>query len=319
MWQAVGVSSWGQLKKKIPQSHTLAYYHTCRSIWPDQCRSAQAILSDKAALLALADPSWRSPYLNFKKHCIPDTVPIWWYKALEGDGLVLKPIGGSRSRGVVHFYIDDEYLQCDGLFNSIYSRIYLGSGGNTPILYPCALFEYWQQLNHSKEEALAMPFIRHSYLLPFSRPSAVMRVITRKDTLESDPYVQIAWLRVPLNSNQKSDLQFDACINLHGYTLPFIIQDLSNDQLLQLSIWEKALAQNCFFAVYECLNLSIAMHSLLPPIDQVAWEWIPTDPKPLLIEGNNCFGILVRQLFQEIEETMPTTCRIFPYRHLNGT
>jgi len=35
------------------------------------------------------------------------------------------------------------------------------------------------------------------------------------------------------------------------------------------------------------------MHQLLPAIDQVAWDWIPASPEPLLLEGNGGFGLLV--------------------------
>jgi hypothetical protein len=42
------------------------------------------------------------------------------------------------------------------------------------------------------------------------------------------------------------------------------------------------------------------MHALLPPIDQVAWDWIPADPEPLLLEGNGGFGLLVPQLWEHL-------------------
>jgi hypothetical protein len=35
-------------------------------------------------------------------------------------------------------------------------------------------------------------------------------------------------------------------------------------------------------------------------IDQVAWDWIPADPHPLLLEGNGGFGLLVPQLLQAL-------------------
>ena len=42
------------------------------------------------------------------------------------------------------------------------------------------------------------------------------------------------------------------------------------------------------------------MHQLLPAIDQVAWDWIPASPEPLLLEGNGGFGLLVPQLFAQL-------------------
>ena len=46
------------------------------------------------------------------------------------------------------------------------------------------------------------------------------------------------------------------------------------------------------------------MHALLPPIDQVAWDWIPAQPAPLLLEGNGGFGLLVPQLFQHLQKSI---------------
>ena len=42
------------------------------------------------------------------------------------------------------------------------------------------------------------------------------------------------------------------------------------------------------------------MHQRLPAIDQVAWDWIPASPHPLLLEGNGGFGLLVPQLFAQL-------------------
>ena len=49
-----------------------------------------------------------------------------------------------------------------------------------------------------------------------------------------------------------------------------------------------------------CLEASMALHQALPPIDAVAWDWIPAAPQPLLLEGNGGFGLLVPQLWQEL-------------------
>ena len=43
------------------------------------------------------------------------------------------------------------------------------------------------------------------------------------------------------------------------------------------------------------------MHQRLPPIDQVAWEWIPSEPEVQLIEGNFCFGLMVPQMFKVMQ------------------
>jgi hypothetical protein len=44
------------------------------------------------------------------------------------------------------------------------------------------------------------------------------------------------------------------------------------------------------------------MHQRLPPIDQVAWEWIPSEPEVKLIEGNSGFGLMVPQMFKVMQQ-----------------
>jgi len=48
------------------------------------------------------------------------------------------------------------------------------------------------------------------------------------------------------------------------------------------------------------------MHACLPSIDQVAWDWVPASPQPVLLEGNGGFGLLVPQLFADRRLDQPS-------------
>ena len=47
---------------------------------------------------------------------------------------------------------------------------------------------------------------------------------------------------------------------------------------------------------------SIIMHSLLPPINEVAWDWIQTDSKIYLLEGNSDFSFFPLKYFQTVKK-----------------
>jgi hypothetical protein len=64
----------------------------------------------------------------------------------------------------------------------------------------------------------------------------------------------------------------------------------------------KDAALRSILSVVACLEASLAIHQTLPPIDAVAWDWIPAAPDPLLLEGNSGFGMLVPQLWDHLDE-----------------
>ena len=56
------------------------------------------------------------------------------------------------------------------------------------------------------------------------------------------------------------------------------------------------LYQNSVFK--KCIEASIEMHKKIPPIDKVAWDWIPKKNEPTLLEGNSNFSLLIPQAFE---------------------
>jgi len=92
-----------------------------------------------------------------------------------------------------------------------------------------------------------------------------------------------------------------AFIDLQGRLLPLADARLTEIQRQALEPWQ-ALAARHPPELVACLEASIAMHQTLPPIDAVAWDWIPAAPHPLLLEGNSGFGMLVPQLWEHLDD-----------------
>lgn len=299
LWQSLGITTWDPLSQKIPESHCGAAHAARRAHWPDQCILAGAVLSNKAALLELADPAWRSPFLTLDTNDPPEP-PDWWHQALTGPGLVLKPLQGNAGRGVVRFSLDGELLLTEALGQSI--KELREARAAMSAFSPPWLLEHWQQSIGSQEKALAMPFLQQGPSFPTSHTAAVVRVITEQAMPDAPIRVQIAWVRIPLPKSQEGLYAPQALIDLQGQVLPRPLLKLNTEQQQQQDHWQSLLAQGPIAALERCLELSIAMHQRLPPIDQVAWEWIPSEPEVQLIEGNSGFGLMMPQMFKVMQQ-----------------
>jgi hypothetical protein len=122
----------------------------------------------------------------------------------------------------------------------------------------------------------------------------VVRVITARPSPEGPVAVRQAWLEVPLCEGAV------AFISADGVSLPNPGQPLTAAQQDALARWTQQLQNGAPLCVRACLEAAAAMHQRLPAIDQVAWDWIPASPEPLLLEGNGGFGLLVPQLFAQL-------------------
>jgi hypothetical protein len=76
---------------------------------------------------------------------------------------------------------------------------------------------------------------------------------------------------------------------------------LTPEQQAALEDWQQRLRAGPPPCLAACLEAATALHGLLPTIDRVAWDWIPADPQPQLLEGNGGFGLLVPQLLQALD------------------
>jgi len=304
-WQAVGVGRWAELGTRLPDSHCGAFHSQRRLGWPQRCRPALGLLADKAALLEHTPPRWRSPCLALPPGDGSTAPPAWWNAALHGPGLVLKPLSGNACRGVVRFRCRQGQLQVQGLFRPLPP----GAASNLPLdgaagsVTPAALHLHWQELLGGSEPAIAMPYLRQAASLPPTDPAVVVRVITHRASPTAAPSVRHAWLEVPLPAGasepgQQGPLAF---IDLQGRLLPLADDRLTEVQRQALEPWQ-ALAARHPPELVACLEASIAMHRNLPPIDAVAWDWIPAAPHPLLLEGNSGFGMLVPQLWEHLDD-----------------
>ena len=310
-WWAAGVRTWPELARHRSNSLAWAVHAQRRQGWPEQCQAALWLLQDKGALLAITPDPWRAPFLVLDP-AFPQPAPLqpaWWERALEGPGVVLKPLRGHGGRAVIRFRFTAMGLERQPLFCRLPTALPPPEALPRPEDLPCPepatpppppplppspppppgqLLAHWQRLCRTEEAALAAPYLAHSGTLPAADPSVVVRVITARASPQAPITAGLAWLEVPLEGAV-------AYLTLEGRSLPGAAP-LSPLQREGLQPWQASLKGGAPPCVGACLTAALRMHALLPPIDQVAWDWIPAEPHPLLLEGNGSFGLLVPQL-----------------------
>lgn len=298
-WWAVGVRDWRELSRHRSNSLAWAVHAQRRRSWPGQCRAALALLHDKAALLTTAPAPWRAPFLRLdpSRQDASLAPPAWWQEALEGPGVVLKPLHGHGGRAVVRFRFTASGLEEQPLFGRLPHAFPTAKAAMPPP--PRQLLAHWQRLFRTRESALASPYLAHSRTLPVTDPSVVVRLITARASPRAPIAVRLAWLEVPLEEGAVAFLTLD------GRSLPPAGAPLSLPQRQELQRWQALLTPGVPSCVAACLRAAVRMHAGLPPIDQVAWDWIPADPHPLLLEGNGGFALLLPQLFERLNLDPP--------------
>lgn len=314
-WACLGVRSWRELSRQSSDSLAWAIHAQRRQSWPAQCLNALQLLSDKAALLACAPQHWRAPSLLLDSSAADGPAasamqPSWWQAALQAQGVVLKPQRGHGGRAVVQFRATAKGFEQRALFGHLPDSAPVPA--SVAPLDPLQLLGLWQRLCRVQEPALAMPYLSHSAELPSADPSVVVRVITGSGSPDAPIAVLLAWLEVPLPCGAV------ALISLQGRCLPRADAPWTSDQQQALQAWQQLLSRGTPRCILACLDAALHMHRRLPPIDRVAWDWIPMLDRPVLLEGNGGFGLLVPQLFAHLlslESPVPPSLAM-PRHHL---
>ena len=201
---------------------------------------------------------------------------------------MLKPLRGHGGRGVWRFRWRQGQLEAEPLFRLRPTTLPPWMALAPP--EPRELAEHWRAITGSSEPLIAAPYLTASPALPPTDPAMVVRVITARAAPEAPIAVAEAWLEIPLGEGAV------AFVDQAGRPLPVLGAGLSDTQQQALHNWQALLAEGLPAPIGACLEAARALHALLPPIDRVAWDWIPASPHPLLLEGNGGFGLLVPQL-----------------------
>ncbi len=282
-----------KLDKFFPTRFSKDIHFINRFSYSDRCIPAVNILANKYELLELTPRKWKSKYIlmgNNKYEENLDKDNSWLYKALSDQGVILKPnVGGHSSRDIFHLKIINRrlFFRFVGSLKDKFIEIELNDNFNLK-----NISEFWINNTHSRNEFLIVPYVEHTKIFPNSTYSTVFRVITNKKQNFSTIEVQSSWFEI-----YKKNFGFyflDYGLNLLPYFKNIFNFDL-NPNSSYISYARQRLADNI-------LNASKKMHSFLPEIDSVAWDWIISENGPILLEGNSSYSIFIPQLISSLNK-----------------
>ena len=144
---------------------------------------------------------------------------------------------------------------------------------------------------YEENNILITPYYKNGTHFPLCFPSATMRVITYKKNYLQKSKISNVWFDIPLSTGRYIFL------DLKGNLISKKFPDFNNSESKEIIIWQEFIKDSHLNYFNECLSGSIIMHDKLNNIDQIAWDWIPKDPHPILLEGNSGFGLFMPGLF----------------------
>ncbi|MBO8240568.1 hypothetical protein HA152_07610 [Prochlorococcus marinus XMU1412] len=214
-------------------------------------------------------------------------------KFLYKDGLVLKPNIGSRSRNTYHLFMKNEKLIVKDLFTL---KINNKSMHNN-LLDFLGDIKTFKKREGIYSNLILMPYLKHSNILPKNDISIVFRTISEYSMEQDQISIKEAWMEI-----------FDKNNNLNIINHEQYLFNIDRPQM-RLEELEKIL--NFKFKneelrkIYKLLfSASKAVHSILPPINEVAWDWIKTDNKLYLLEGNSSFSLYPIKYFKILKNRL---------------
>ncbi len=298
IYSRFNIKTWEELKNFKPYKMVKYINKEERKYWSNNCKEGINLLNNKSSLYKISPNKWK-PYhivLNNSKEKQKDVFLNQFYKNkilpyLKVTGLILKPDNGSKSKDIILYRLFDNKLFASNLFCNSAGTKYKYLNINYKDLN--ALYSHWQKTTKNKTNAILMPYIKNDYSLAWSSPSAVIRVITQKKLSNIEIKVDNCWIEICLDKkiyfiDYFSKKFFNINSNkINNISHQYIIDKWTNQEK----------EPNCRNVnIKSCLNASIEMHSRLPEINKVAWDWIPTKNEPILLEGNPNFNILIPQI-----------------------
>ncbi len=279
----LGFRSWSQLSEFNPKLLTLYRHQENRKDWPNQSQEVIDKLGNKVKILEITPERFKVPFLVNVKD---DPLPNWWKESLISEGVIVKPIYGKGGEDVIRYWTRDSKLYSHNLFIKNDIKILdIDPAKCSPKL----ILDFWNLNRKKNGPPFAMPYILNDKKLPNTYPSIVVRVISERKLGDRKIFVKDAWIEYKMGN--RSILQ-----NNKGTKICYEKEKIKIQ--LTLKNYDSYLANH----FKKSINGSILMHKKLDNIDRIAWDWIPSDKGPKLLEGNSCFGLFTSEIFNKIDK-----------------
>lgn len=284
-WYKNKITTWNKLVELKPESLTKSIHFINRKVYIDQCIKSIKILQNKAELLNIIPKQYRPSFQLLEDN--PIKIKNDFRLSLNKDGLILKPNFGSRTRNIYHIYEKDKAIKIKKLF-SRNSEILTSIKNFFKLINFIRMFK---KKNNIDEKLIIMPYLRHSNYLPKSNYPIVFRAISESNLKTKEVFLKEIWIELFDKNNQVNFINDDKLVFNPNNPLK-LIEELEEEFNYNFDDGEL----NKSFQ--KITKASLELHSLLPPIDQVAWDWIHTEKQLILLEGNSNFSLNPLKYFQ---------------------
>ena len=296
-WLSIGIKNWDQISNNYPNNLSVHIHNQRRKDWAGNCRGAIKLLANKEKLLSITPKKWTTPFMlindkGIKVNPYISLKPKWWDKSLKGKGIILKPNQGSAAKGIIHFKynLKSKILSQEFFFTNKKEKI--SSCIYSAISNPIDLFKIYKEQYNNNDLIIATPYLTQGRKFPKTFPSVVLRIVTFKEEKSSTIKIDSAWFEIPLENTI-------GIISIRNKIVPLGLDRISIKQKKYLRHWRSLIRSNLKDIINDCLQASKVMHSKLPPIDSVAWDWIPTNTNPTLLEGNSHYALFIPQVIKK--------------------
>ncbi len=291
-WFQLGLISWEEISKKKPSSINNFRHLERHKMTSIPRKEDKNILDNKLSLLKLIPKENSYPFflcegnINLTKRI---NTPDWVFESLNNNGLVLKPLSGSNSMGVIQFKIFKDFLY--------YRFIRSPFEEFKKLVLPCenlnlgVIYSFWEKIVKTKSKAIAMPYLTCENDIFNRNHNLNLRIVTKKNFLNSKVSIHNSFIQIYISK------KFATYFDVEGNSLPLFLEELTEIDLLNLEKWKSFLKYKRSSEINQCIERSILFHSFVPSIDQIAWDWIPCKNNPKLLEGNCFYSLFLPDMF----------------------
>ncbi len=289
-----GIKDWVDLRKVIPDN--LAIYINCKRIAKiknnKKVRNEINLIQKKSYLYQITDEKFSTPYFvenlkdSFQINC-----PNWFFLSLKDQGVIAKPNNGFSAIDVVYLKLESNHLKINKLFKDD-RNISIFMDDEISFKQIKELLRNYKIFDNQNKNIIFQPYIKNCNYFNSTFPSIVIRVITRR--VKNKLSIIESWAELPLDEGRILYLKEG------GFSLPLVFNyhNYANAKKINKLIKNFSEVEKQYFM--KCQDASLIMHKKFHLIDYIAWDWIPTDANPKLLEGNHNFGLFIPSLFGEL-------------------
>lgn len=255
-----------------------------------KCKTERLILADKYKTLGLCPDKFKYNFLNIN---LDDTSSLDknknFFEKMKYEifkkGIIIKPRYGSNSRNIINIRI----LESKIITKYFNNKLELETNDLSIVSSLRSLLKYLVEIGYQERNFLIMPYINSLQEISGPNVNVIFRIVTQLNFKTKDISIYAKWLEINFLKNKLFFLDF------HRNVIPKM-KFTDNEEMI-LSRINKFISNDYGELFNETINLAIKMHQKIGNIDNVAWDFIPSEEGPKLLEGNSDFNIFLPQLF----------------------